>query len=65
MSIKRLRVTLIKSKHGRLNKHKECLHGLGLNKINHSVIVNNSPESIGIISKIIYMVKVEELDNVS
>lgn len=59
MTAKLLRVTQIKSKNGRLANHKACLLGLGLRRINHSVLVKDTPESRGLINKIHYMVCVE------
>lgn len=56
-----LSVTMIKSKFGRLPRHQSCLKGLGLRKMNQSVIVPNTPEFRGMINKISYMLKVEEI----
>lgn len=61
MSGKLLNVTMTKSKNGRLKDHLECLKGLGLRKIRHSVQVIDTPENRGMINKVAYMVKVEEL----
>jgi large subunit ribosomal protein L30 len=61
MDIKKLRVTMVKSKHGRLPKHKACLEGLGLRKINQTVDLLNTPENRGMINKVSYMLKFEEL----
>lgn len=55
-----LRVTMIKSKFGRLPVHQQCLKGLGLRKINQTVEIPGTPEYKGMISKISYMLKVEE-----
>jgi large subunit ribosomal protein L30 len=55
-----IKVTQIKSKNGRLATHKACLLGLGLKRINQSVILNDSPEVRGMIAKVSYMVKFEE-----
>ncbi|MCH9744858.1 MAG: 50S ribosomal protein L30, partial [Gammaproteobacteria bacterium] len=41
---KKLKVTLVKSKFGRLPKHRECVKGLGLRRINHSVELQDTPE---------------------
>jgi len=60
MSIKQLKVTQIKSKNGRLVKHKACLIGLGIRRMHNPVLVNDTPENRGMISKIYYMVSVEE-----
>ena len=56
----KIRVTLMKSVHGRLQSHKDTVRGLGLRRIRHSVEVNDTPEIRGMINKISYMVKVEE-----
>ncbi len=61
MSGLRLNVTMIKSKFGRLPRHQACLKGLGLRKINQSVVVLNTPENRGMINKVSYMLKVEEI----
>ena len=56
----KVKVTLIKSKHGRLKKHQACVAGLGLRRINHSVVVEDTPENRGMINKISYLLRVEE-----
>jgi large subunit ribosomal protein L30 len=61
MAGNKLCVTMTKSKFGRLPKHQACLKGLGLRKINQSVIVLNTPENRGMINKISYMLKFEEV----
>ncbi|MEY3107589.1 MAG: hypothetical protein RIT35_1767 [Pseudomonadota bacterium] len=57
----KLSVTMIKSKFGRLPRHKACLVGMGLRKINQTVVLLNTPENRGMINKVSYMLKVEEL----
>jgi len=54
-----LKVTLIRSLHGRFKDHRACATGLGLRKINQVVDVEDSPYTRGMIKKIHYMVKVE------
>jgi len=61
MVAKKLSVTMTKSKNGRLKSHQECLKGLGLRKIRQTVEVVDTPENRGMINKIAYMLKVEEL----
>ncbi len=61
MANNKLRVTMIKSKFGRLPRHQACLKGLGLNKISQTIEVLNTPENRGMINKISYMLKVEEM----
>lgn len=58
---KKLRVTLTKSKFGRKPGHKECLAGLGLRKIRHTVEIDDTPCNRGMINKVIYMLNVEEV----
>ena len=57
---KELKVTLVKSKHGRLKSHKACVTGLGLRKIHQTVTVADTPENRGMINRIAYMLSVEE-----
>ncbi len=52
---------MTKSKFGRLPRHQACLTGLGLRKINQTVILLNTPEIRGMINKVSYMLKVEEI----
>jgi large subunit ribosomal protein L30 len=57
----KLKVTLVRSKFGRKPGHRECVEGLGLRKIHHSVIVDDNPCIRGMITKANYMLKVEEV----
>jgi len=57
---KKLKVTLNKSRFGRLKNHRACVAGLGLRKIRQSVVVLDTPENRGMIDKISYLVSVEE-----
>jgi len=58
---KELKVTLVKSKHGRLKSHKACVAGLGLRKIHQTVTVIDTPENRGMINRVSYLVSVEEV----
>ncbi len=53
-------VTLIRSAAGALPRHRECVRGLGLRKINHTVVLEDTPSIRGMVNKIEYMVRVEE-----
>jgi len=55
---KTVRVTLVRSIHGRLKAHKACVAGLGLRRIGHSVEVLDTPSNRGMINKVSYMLKV-------
>lgn len=60
MADKKLKVTLLKSIHGRLASHQACVRGLGLRRIRHSVEVIDTPENRGMINKVADMLAVEE-----
>ena len=57
---KQLKVTLTKSRYGRLDSHKACIAGLGLRKIRQTVTVPDTPEIRGMINKVSYLLSVEE-----
>ena len=57
---KELKVTLVKSKFGRLKSHKACVAGLGLRKIHQTVTVMDTPETRGMINRVSYLLSVEE-----
>ncbi|WP_260293347.1 50S ribosomal protein L30 [Sedimenticola hydrogenitrophicus] len=57
---KMMKVTLVRSAHGRLESHKACVRGLGLRRIRHSVLVEDTPATRGMVNKVSYMVQVEE-----
>lgn len=57
---KQLKLTLTRSLNKRLADHKACVAGLGLRRIGHSVTVTDTPEIRGMISKVAYMLAVED-----
>lgn len=58
---KKVRVTLIKSAHGRLKRHKDCVAGLGLRKIGSSAEIGDTPSVRGMINRVSYLLRVEEI----
>lgn len=56
-----LKVTLVRSLSGRLKSHKDTAQCLGLRRMHQVVIVNDIPQMRGMINKIIYLLKVEEV----
>ncbi|MEE3236842.1 MAG: 50S ribosomal protein L30 [Pseudomonadota bacterium] len=58
---KELKVTLVKSRFGRLKSHKACVAGLGLRKIRQTVTVPDTLENRGMINKVSYLLSVEEV----
>ena len=55
-----IKVTQVKSTNGRLKKHKACVAGLGLRRIGHTVEVEDTPATRGMINHAHYLLKVEE-----
>jgi large subunit ribosomal protein L30 len=56
----KIRVTLVKSLHGRLQSHRDTVRGLGLRRMRHSVELDDTPQVRGMINKIAYMLRVED-----
>ncbi len=54
-----IKVTQTKSSSGRLKNHRDCVRGLGLKRIGHTVEVEDTPSVRGMINTIYYMVRVE------
>ena len=61
MAKKLLRITLVRSLIGRLPKHVACVKGLGLRRIRHTVEVEDTPSNRGMVNKVNYLLKVEEI----
>ncbi len=57
---KSLKVTLVRSLHGRVRVHVACAHGLGLRRMHQTAQVEDTPAVRGMINKIAYMLKCEE-----
>jgi large subunit ribosomal protein L30 len=57
---KTVRVTQKKSGIGRPEKHRKVLKGLGLGKMYRTVELPDTPETWGMIRKVIHLVEVEE-----
>ena len=55
-----IKVTQVKSTHGRLKNHQACVKGLGLRRIGHTVEVEDTPSVRGMINKVNYLVRVED-----
>lgn len=60
-----LSVTLIKSKFGRKPGHRECVEGLGLRRMHQTRVVIDTPANRGMINKVSYLLKVEEINHAS
>lgn len=55
-----IKITLIKSHIGKPPKQRAILNGLGLKKLNKTVVLQNTPEVKGMINKVSHLLKVEE-----
>jgi large subunit ribosomal protein L30 len=58
---KKLKVTLVKSTIGTVEKHRACVRGLGLRRLSHTVLVSDTPENRGMINRVNYLVKFESV----
>ncbi len=54
-----LKVTLVKSVIGRIESHRASVRGLGLRRMHHTVVVQDTPEVRGMINAVNYLLKVE------
>ena len=59
-AVKKVRLTLVRSKYGRLKSHQACIAGLGLRRMHQTVEVIDTPENRGMINKVQYMLNIEE-----
>lgn len=57
----KVKITLVKSLIGRKKEHIATVNALGLRKIRKSVEHEETPQIKGMINKVIYLVKVEEV----
>lgn len=54
------KVTLVRSHIGKPPKQKSVLNGMGLTKLNKTVVLKDTPEVRGMIRKVSHLVKIEE-----
>ncbi|WP_018228094.1 50S ribosomal protein L30 [Methyloversatilis universalis] len=59
MAEKTLKVTLVKSLIGRKQDHRATVRGLGLRRLHHSVVLEDTPAVRGMVTKVSYLLKVE------
>jgi len=62
MANKMIKITLVKSVSGRLEKQIKTVEALGLKKINSSVVVEDNKAIRGMIFVVKHLVKVEEVE---
>ena len=55
-----IKVTLVKSVIGKNDKIRQTIKGLGLNKINKTVSLENTPSIRGMIDKVSFMLRIQK-----
>lgn len=58
-----VRITLVRSLIGRTEKQRAIVKGLGLRRMHQQVIREKTPEILGMIAKIPFMLNVEEVSD--
>ncbi|MGK0387897.1 MAG: large subunit ribosomal protein L30 [Maribacter sp.] len=56
----KIKITQVKSLIGRVQSQKDTVRSLGLRKINHTVEVETSPQTLGMIKKVSHLIRVED-----
>ena len=59
MASKNIKVTLVRSLIGTMERQRQCVKALGLRHMHHTVEVLDTPANRGLITKIRYMLSVE------
>ena len=57
----KLKITQIRSTIGRVRKQKETVRALGIRKLYHSVVHEDTPQIRGMIEKVKHLVEVKEI----
>ena len=57
---KTMTIKLVKSGIGRMKRHKLCIKGLGLKRLNQTVTVVDTPSNRGLVNKISDMIEIQE-----
>ena len=57
---KSVKVTLVKSTFGQIHRHRATVRGLGLRRMNQSVVVADTPEIRGMLNASRHLLRVEE-----
>jgi len=55
-----VKITLVRSHIGKPAKLKTVLLGLGLNKVNKSVVLQDTPEIRGMITKVSHLIRIDK-----
>ncbi len=58
---KKIKITLLRSYIGRPEAQRKILAGMGLRKLNRSVLLHDTPEIRGMVRKVSHLVSMEEV----
>jgi large subunit ribosomal protein L30 len=58
---KKLKIKMVRSVIARPEKQRKILRGMGLNRLNRCVTLDDTPQVRGMIDKVIHLVSVEEI----
>tara|TARA_B100000963_G_scaffold336865_1_gene332326 strand:- start:4042 stop:4230 length:189 start_codon:yes stop_codon:yes gene_type:complete len=53
-----IKIKLVKSGIGRMQKHKLCIKGLGFKRLNQVVEIEDTPSNMGMVNKISDMIEI-------
>ena len=59
---KKIKITLVKSWVGRPETQRKVLRGMGLGKVNRTVVLKDTPEIRGMIQKVTHLVSAVEVE---
>jgi large subunit ribosomal protein L30 len=57
---KTMKVTLVRSPNSTQRSHRDTVRGLGLRRLNHTVEIEDTPATRGMVRKVAYLVKCED-----
>ena len=57
---KKIRIRQVRSSIGTIREHREVLRGLGLRRIRHEVVREDTPAVRGMVNKVSYLLEVHE-----
>ena len=59
--MKKIRITLKKSTINRIKTHKRTIRSLGLKKMNQTIVKEASPQILGMVESVKYLLDIEEV----
>ncbi|MBK9256765.1 MAG: 50S ribosomal protein L30 [Saprospiraceae bacterium] len=59
--MKSIKITQVKSTIDRSKRQKDTIKALGINKLNHSVVKEATPQILGMVAKVNHLIVVEEV----